>query len=220
MRATLLLAEPGRHARTRVILIPGAYQGAADLIEAGFALAIREAQLAVDLQLVDLELTHLTDRSVLGELHADLVPEARAAGCSQLWLGGISLGGFLALLYAERHPETCDGLLLLAPYLGNRMIFSDLERHLSAPANEQVEPPELAEERRIWRFIRERPAGSPPLRLGFGSADRFAVAHRLLARSLPPALVDEVPGAHEWPVWLQLWKNFLPRLLADPVAVS
>jgi pimeloyl-ACP methyl ester carboxylesterase len=174
----------------------------------------------VDLQLVDLELAHLTDRSILSELHAQLVPEARAAGCSQLWLGGISLGGFLVLLYAERHPEACDGLLLLAPYLGNRMILSDLERHVGAAASDLSEPAELAEERRIWRFIRQRPAGSPPLRLGFGSADRFAAAHRVMARSLPQALVDEVPGTHEWPVWLQLWKNFLARLSADPLPLS
>lgn len=214
MHATFVPAEPGRVSRTRVILIPGAYQGAADLIEAGFALAVREAQLAVDLQLVELELKHLTDRSMLSELAAQLVPQARAAGCSQLWLAGISLGGFLALLYAERYPAGCDGLLLLAPYLGNRMILTDMEQHLDA---RESESPELAEERRIWRFIRERPRGSPPLRLGFGSGDRFAAAHRLMARSLPQSAVDEVPGAHEWPVWLQLWRNFLPQLSADPV---
>jgi pimeloyl-ACP methyl ester carboxylesterase len=220
VRATLVCAESGRCASTRVILLPGAYQGPEDLINAGFARAVREAGLAVDLQLVDLELKHVTDRSMLEELHEHLVPEARAAGCCRLWLAGISLGGFLALLYAERHPEACDGLLLLAPYLGNRMILSDPERYLSSPAEGEPESPELAEERRVWGFIRQPPPGSPPLRLGFGSADRFAAAHRLMARSLPPAHVDEVPGGHEWEVWRQLWKNFLPwlRPLAVPVS--
>jgi hypothetical protein len=220
MRATLVPAEPGRHARSRLILLPGAYQGAADLIRAGFARAVSEAQLALDLQLVDLELNHLTDRSMLSDLHRLLIPEARAAGCTQLWLGGISLGGFLALLYAEHHPECCDGLLLLAPYLGNRMILNDLERQLAAPASEGAEAPELAEERRVWRFIRHPPPGSPPVRLGFGSADRFATAHRLMARSLPSAQVSEVPGAHDWPVWLQLWKLMLPHLAADVAPLS
>jgi pimeloyl-ACP methyl ester carboxylesterase len=217
MRATLVPAESGRCASTRVILLPGAYQGPEDLIDAGFALAVREAALAVDLQLVELELRHLTDRSLLGELQAHLVPEARAAGCSRLWLAGISLGGFLALLYAERHPAGCDGLLLLSPYLGNRMILADPERYLLPTADGEPGSPELEEERRVWGFIRRPPPGSPPLWLGFGSADRFAAAHRLMARSLPQAHVDEVPGGHEWAVWRQLWRNFLPQL--RPVAV-
>jgi pimeloyl-ACP methyl ester carboxylesterase len=220
MRAMLVPAEPGRPALSRVILMPGAYQGAADLIRVGFARAVSEAQLALDLQLLDLELNHLTDRSILSDLHASLIPEARAAGCTRLWLGGISLGGFLALLYAEQYPECCDGLLLLAPYLGNRMILNDLERQLAIPAGEQSEAPELAEERRVWRFIRQPPPGSPPVRLGFGSADRFASAHRLMARSLPPAQVTEVPGAHDWPVWLQLWKIMLPELAGVVAPVS
>lgn len=168
--------------------------------------------MPVDLLLVDLELAHLTDRSTLGKVREQLIPEARSAGCSQLWLAGISLGGFLALLYAERHPSTCEGLLLLAPYPGNRMILADIERFLSGTDPNPSEPSELAEERRIWRFLRQAPANAPTVRLGFGSSDRYAAAHRVMARSLPASQVDEIPGGHEWPVWLQLWRNFLSDL--------
>jgi pimeloyl-ACP methyl ester carboxylesterase len=212
MHSTLLCALPDRPAGTCVVLMPGAYHESKDFIAAGFARAAREARTPVDLLLVDPELAHLTDRSILSALHEQLIPKARSAGCHQIWLGGISLGGFLALLYAERHPDTCDGLLLLAPYPGNRMILGDIEHFLAVTDQSAPEPAELAEERRIWRFIRRAPPGSPTVRLGFGSSDRFAAAHRLMARSLPAAHVDEVPGGHEWPVWLQLWKNFLTDL--------
>jgi pimeloyl-ACP methyl ester carboxylesterase len=217
VRATLLLADPERRSDTRIVLLPGAFQSSTDLTEAGFPQSVRSAGLAIDLLLVDLELEHLTDRTLLSDLHARLA-EARAEGCSRLWLAGISLGGFLALLYAESHPGTCDGLLLLAPYLGNRVILSDPEHYLSADNCPEREPAELAEERRVWKFIRQPPAGSPALWLGFGRADRFATAHRLMARALPPAQVDEVPGGHGWPVWLQLWQNFLPKLQATALA--
>lgn len=216
MRATLLSAEPGRVAGTRIILIPGAYQGSKDFIAAGFEAALRDSQLAIDLVLLDLEMEHLTDRSMLDELHGRLMPEARLAGCTQLWLGGISLGAFLALLYAERHPGDCDGLLLLAPYPGNRMILGDIEKFLHASEG-QPEPAELAEERRVWRFLREPPPQSAQLWLGFGSADRYADAHRQMARSIPGTQVHEIPGVHDWPVWLRLWKQFLSGLDARMV---
>ncbi len=212
MRTTLLRAQPDRTASTRVILIPGANQASEDIVAAGFATAACEARADIDLLLVDLELKHLTDRSALAELHERQIPEARRAGCDQLWLGGISFGGFLALLYAERYPMACDGLLLLAPYPGNRMILGDIEGFLSAPEPDAPAAAELAEERRVWRLIRQPPAGSPPLWLGFGSSDRYARAHRLMASSLPPSHVHEVAGGHDWPVWLRLWRSFLSAL--------
>jgi len=49
--------------------------------------------------------------------------------------------------------------------------------------------------------------------LGFGSEDRFADGHRMLAAALPPEMVQVVPGGHDWPVWRQLWDNFLDTRL-------
>lgn len=219
MRATLLSAEPDRVAGTRIILIPGAYQGSQDFIAAGFGAALRESHLAIDLVLVDLEMEHLTDRSMLDRLHQRLIPEARIAGCTQLWLGGISLGAFLALLYAERHPAECDGLLMFAPYPGNRMILGDIDKFLNA-SEQDAEPAELAEERRVWRFLREPPPRSARLWLGFGSSDRYAAAHRQMARSMPGTQVHEIPGAHDWPVWLRLWQQFLSGLDARTIGAG
>ena len=38
-------------------------------------------------------------------------------------------------------------------------------------------------------------AGAPPLYLGWGAADRFAPAQRVLAEALPPQRVFTAPGA-------------------------
>jgi pimeloyl-ACP methyl ester carboxylesterase len=195
-------------APTRMVWLPGAYHAAQDFLAAGFAEAVRARQVAMDLTFVDLELEHVGDRSALQRLRSDIVLPARAAGVS-VWLGGISLGGLFALDYAALYPDELDGLCLLAPYLGNRRLTAEIAQ---APGLAAWQPGELAEtdeERRIWRYIKTRRAGSRPLYLGFGQDDRFSSAHELLAATLPSDSVDVVAGGHEWSTWSRLWENFL-----------
>ncbi len=188
--------------------LPGAYQTGQDFVAAGFAAAVRARRAALDLVFVDLELEHVGDRSALQQLRSTVVSPARAAGVS-IWLGGISLGGLLALDYAASYPDELDGLCLFAPYLGSRILTREIAQ---APGLTQWQPGELAEtdeERRIWRYIKARHAGSRPLYLGFGTADRFSAAHELLAATLPAESVDVIAGGHDWPTWSKLWENFL-----------
>jgi pimeloyl-ACP methyl ester carboxylesterase len=192
----------------RMVWLPGAYHAARDFLAAGFAEAVRTRRIALDLNFVDMELAHVGDRSALQRLRSDIVLPARAAGVS-IWLGGISLGGLFALDYAASHPDELDGLCLLAPYLGNRMLTAEIAQ---APGLERWQPGELAEtdeERRIWRYIKSRRDESRPLYLGFGREDRFAAAHELLAATLPADSVDVIAGGHEWSTWSRLWENFL-----------
>jgi enterochelin esterase-like enzyme len=195
-------------APTRMVWLPGAYHTAQDFLTAGFADAVARRRLALDLTFVDMELEHVGDRSLLQRLRSELILPARAAGIG-IWLGGISLGGLFALDYAASHLQDLDGLCLLAPYLGNRILTGEIAR---APGLAAWQPGELAEtdeERRIWRYIKNRRGDSPPLYLGFGRADRFSAAHELLAAALPPEFVDVVDGDHDWPTWSKLWENFL-----------
>jgi len=60
-------------------------------------------------------------------------------------------------------------------------------------------------------------AGLPPVYLGFGDADRYAGPSRILARALPPERVVVLPGEHDWPTWIRLWRALLTRL---PFAVT
>jgi pimeloyl-ACP methyl ester carboxylesterase len=208
MRSLPVPALSTAAAPTRMLWLPGAYHGAQDFLTAGFAEAVRTRHIALDLDFVDLELAHVGDRSALKRLRSDLVLPARAAGVS-IWMGGISLGGLFALDYAASHPDELDGLCLFAPYLGNRLLTTEIAR---APGLAAWQPGELAEtdeERRIWRYIKSRRADSRPLYLGFGRADRFAAAHELLAATLPAGWVDVIAGGHDWSAWSRLWENFL-----------
>ncbi len=197
----------------RMLWLPGAYHAAQDFLTAGFAAAVRARQAALDLVFIDLELTHVGDRSALRQLRTDSVLPARAAGVS-IWLGGISVGGMFALDYAASYPGEIDGLCLLAPYLGNRILITELSH---APELAAWQPGELAqfdEERRIWQYIKNRRADSLSLYLGFGRDDRFAAAHALLAATLPADSIDVIPGGHEWSTWVRLWENFLDSRFA------
>ena len=243
MRTLFEPVTAGAYAPTLMICLPAAYTGPDDFLQAGFLTAVRDRELPVDLAFAHLNLQHLTDRTILRRLRHEIVLPARAQGCESVWFCGISLGGFLALAYAEKYPDEVDGLCLLAPYLGNRIVAGEIEQ---AGGLERWQPGKLAaddDERRIWRFIQSvRADGSKgdgataqvePLataaalsardaaastraatmswHLGFGQEDRFAASHRMMAAALPPDRVHVIPGSHDWPVWRQLWDNFLDR---------
>ena len=196
-----------------MVWLPGAYHIALDFLAAGFVEAAHARRVGLDLVFVDLELEHVGDRSALLQLRSDIILPAHAAGVS-IWLGGISLGGLFALDYAASYPDELDGLCLLAPYLGNRILINEIA-HAAGIADWQ--PGELAEtdeERRIWSYIKGRSAASGPLYLGFGREDRFSAAHALLAAALPADSVDVIDGGHEWTTWAALWENFLESRFA------
>jgi pimeloyl-ACP methyl ester carboxylesterase len=192
-----------------MIWLPGAYQVAKDFLDAGFARAVQRRETPMDLGFVDLELQYLGDTSALRRLRDELVLPAPKMGGS-LWLAGISLGGMIALDYAATYPEDLDGLCLLAPYLGNRMLIAEIA---AAPELGAWQPGPLADddtERRLWRYLQAGTGRARPrVHLGFGRDDRFAAAHRLLAQSLPVDSVDRIDGGHDWRTWTQLWENFL-----------
>ena len=208
MSSLFLPASPDAAAPTRMAWLPGAYHGPQDFMNAGFASAVQRRGLALDLTFVDLAMQHVGDRGVIRRLRSEVILPARLAGRS-IWLGGISLGGLIALDYAASYPGELDGICLFAPYLGNRLLTAEIA---AAPGIAAWQPGKLAEtdeERRIWRYIKNSRADHQPLYLGFGTDDRFAAAHRLLAAALPPDSVDEIAGSHEWRTWSALWENFL-----------
>lgn len=207
-RALLEPARTGRIASQRVLLLPPAYARPEDFLREGFADAVRARGLDLDLELIEVRLKSVSDRSVLTQLD-ELIVAARTAGCHTVWLGGISLGAYLALACAERRSHTIDGLCLFAPYLGSHIVREEIERAGGVGGWEPGEPHEADEERRIWRFLKEEIRGPLPIHLGLGREDRFGARHRTLAAALDAANVDLVPGGHEWPVWRTLWERFL-----------
>jgi hypothetical protein len=121
--------------------------------------------------------------------------------------------------YAASNPGDLDGVCLLAPYLGSRILIREIAAASGLAAWAAGPAAESDEERRIWRFIQARhplarradarPWYRPSLYLGYGREDRFSDAHRLMAEALPAGAVDVVPGGHDFTTWTVLWENFL-----------
>lgn len=196
-------------ARTHLILLPGAYQSPEAVLQADFLGAVRRRAIDADLSVVDFEPEFLTDRSGLCALRDEVVSPSRSRGYAGIWLVGISLGGYHALDYLSRYPNEIDGVCLVAPYLGNRMIAGEIARAGGLAA---WSPGELApddDERRIWRFIKT--CAESPLRvyLGFGREDRFAEVQQIMAAALPSSACRIIAGGHDWNTWLALWETFL-----------
>jgi len=210
MRALRIPAPQHAGARACVVLLPGAFHEPEDFLRAGFDRAIHERGLAIELILVDPGLRHLTDRDWLGELPEQVLQPARATGCP-LWLGGVSLGGFMALRCAAGHPGLADGLCLIAPYLGNRIMAAEVAAQGGLAAWRPGACAEQDDERVVWRYLQGLGAAPPALYLGLGSQDRLGATQGLLARALPAAVIQTLPGGHDWPVWRLLWDNFLDR---------
>jgi pimeloyl-ACP methyl ester carboxylesterase len=196
----------------RVVLMPGAYHTPNQFLDAGFAQSVRASAERVELILAVPELAHLTDRRWLAGLHDEVIAPARAQG-TPVWLGGVSLGGFMALRFAAEYPQALDGLCLLAPYLGSRIVAAEIEAHADSPGW-QVNPVDAEDdERRIWQYVTtlEQSLSATRVFFGYGAADRFADTQRVLVRVLPKsrATVRVIAGGHDWLVWRALWDEFL-----------
>jgi pimeloyl-ACP methyl ester carboxylesterase len=196
----------------RIVLMPGAYHTPNQFLDAGFAEAIRQRARRVELVLAVPELAHLTDRRWLTALHDEVIAPAHAQRVP-VWLGGVSLGGFMALRFAAQYPSLLNGLCLLAPYLGSRIIAGEIGA-ATDPARWQ--PQDLADdddERRIWHYVATLAQSMPSTRVffGYGASDRFADTQRVLAQVLPAtrSTVRVIPGGHDWAVWRALWDDYL-----------
>jgi pimeloyl-ACP methyl ester carboxylesterase len=207
-------AHCARPVETLIVFLPGAYDHADDLAAHGFVAAVRARDIAADVALVDATLPFYRDRDVVTRLDADVIGPARARGIRHFWLGGISLGGLGSLVYANEHRGVVDGLLLIAPYLGERTTTAEIVASggLARWSPPGAIPPE-DDDRRLWRWAKAltttHDAALPSLYLGFGIDDRYAASHRVLAAALPPDRVFTVSGDHDWPAWQAAW----PRML-------
>lgn len=199
---------------TLLVFLPGAYDTPQDFIRHGFVSALRERNIAADIVLVDLHAGYYTAESAVERLHNDIVLPAQEKGYTQIWLVGISLGGYGSLLYARQHADEISGLFLMAPFLGNRTLLSEIAQTGLADwqvGNVQAED----DDRGLWSWLQgygdQRQAAYPPLHIGYGTEDRFTASNRTLAAVLPPNQVMTTAGGHDWLSWQRLWLAFLDR---------
>jgi pimeloyl-ACP methyl ester carboxylesterase len=202
--------------RTLVVLLPGRYDSPGDFGRAGFPEMAARAGAQVDMVAVDAHLGYYFKRIIVERLHEDVIVPARRR-YERIWLVGVSVGGTGSLAYAESHPENVDGIVLLAPFLGEEVVGEVA----AAGGLRGWQPPHpLAPDdyqRRLWAWLKRYEGGSEgeiPLYLGYGTRDSFARANGLLGEILPEERVFILPGGHDWRTWRALWEDLAPALVA------
>lgn len=209
---------PGGPARCLFVFLPGMGDRAGTFFEERFVSLARARGLSVDLIAADATLGYHTSGTFAERLEADVLGPARQKGYARTWLIGPSMGGFASLFYASQRPGQVDGVLALAPYLGDRELLEEIERAgglagWSAPPAAPSDGDNFQEQ--LWRWLKGvavEGLPGPVIWLGWGTEDRrLRDASALLAEALPRERVLRVPGGHEWGPWRALFTEFLER---------
>jgi hypothetical protein len=217
---TDFIAAPQK-AQRLVVVLPGRADDLQALRRSGITQAIQGAWPDADVVLTGLALGYYMEGGAEERLHTEVIAPARKRGYAQVWLVGASLGGMGALLYARAHPNQVDGLVLLAPYLGEKPLLDEIAaaggvaRWQPPPAPGAVNGDNFQPE--LWRYLQtwSRPPGPPPnVWVAYGHKDRLRGALPLIAPLLPPQHVLQPRGDHDWELWSPVTREVLSRVSA------
>jgi S-formylglutathione hydrolase FrmB len=193
---------------TLVIMMPGRGDRAEDFIREGFEQAGREH--GFDTIAADAHFGYYMKRSLLPRIHEDIVLPAREAGYRNIWFLGISMGGFGSLLYASENPEQVDGVILLAPFLGDEDGIEEIVAD-GGLASWDAESSSLKDyEIGVWKWLRD---SDTPVVLGYGESDAMAEGYRaVMTDVVEPSSTYTLEGGHKWTTWKPLWEQIAANL--------
>jgi pimeloyl-ACP methyl ester carboxylesterase len=206
---------PPKQAKCLMVLLPGAGDTAETFREKGFVEAIQGSGARVDVVAANATLGYYLRGTAAERIEIDVVAPLRTRGYEQIWVLGISMGGFGAFHYTQFFPEHVDGILALAPYLGDLSLGREI-RDAGGLAKWTPDPPapivEDNYQRQLWSWLHNVTTGKQPgpqIYLGYGDQDGLGAQDALLAQALPPDHVFHAPGGHDWGPWRALLLQFL-----------
>lgn len=191
-----------------VLVLPGIGDDLDSLQAGGIGDAIRKAWPDADVVLVEMTIGYYKDGRAMPDLHA-LVAREHERGIGEVWLVGASLGGMGAMLYDAAYPCDVDGVVLLAPYLGEDDILGQV-RHAGGIVRWEAPPAATPDagnwQAQMWRRAKvwSREGGDPRVWLAWGADDKFAPNMPLLLPAVPESHVVTGAGVHAWRSWTPL----------------
>jgi pimeloyl-ACP methyl ester carboxylesterase len=206
------LAHP---TRCLIVFLPGFKDDETAFTKHGFLDALRERHMAVDSVSTDLTIAYYPRHEVVERIQEDVLRPLAYRHYKQIWLVGVSMGGFGAVVLAEALGAHVAGMFLLSPFLGDLGDHGLLEEidHAGGLRAWDARPVENEDDqRRAWRYLKWaalHPEGPPVVFLGHGDNDVLGYGLRLLGDALPPDHVFVTPGNHDWSPWTTLWVRFL-----------
>lgn len=208
----------GAPAKCLLVLFPGARDRADTFAEEGFIEQIRASGLSVDVVSADATMGYYLQSIAAERLEADVLGPARAKGAyAQVWLLGISMGGYGTFHYAQAHPAHVDGIAAFAPFLGEEDVWGPIRANGGLA---RLQPPPVAPVNdqnygaQLWGYLHTltRPGVERPvLYLGTGNSDRLREPFEVLAAEVPKDHLFRTEGGHSWGPWRDLLRQFLSQ---------
>lgn len=203
-----------------MVVLPGRADDLRTLRRSGIVAAIHRSWPDTDVVLAELSMPYYLDGKASRRLHDEVIAPARRRGYRQIWLSGASLGGMGTLMYDQAYPGELDGLVLLAPFLGEAAILREING-AGGVVRWDAGPPQAITadnwQHELWRHVQalsRDPARARRVWLAYGDDDKLRKAMPLLAAVLPPEQVLVRPGGHNWRVWSSAMGEVLDA--ADP----
>ena len=200
----LLPSKEGSH--RLVVVLPGRRDRLESLRRSGVGEAIQRVWPDADVMFAELSMPYYMDRSAARRLHDEVLMPARRRAYTEIWLVGASLGGMGEMLYDRMYPGQVDGMVLLAPYTGERAIHDEiraaggLKSWTARPGGDATN----AWQSELWSHLKtwaDEPARTRNVWLAYGDNDYLREGMPLVAGLLPADHVRVVPGKHAWSTW-------------------
>lgn len=224
--ATLLAPAPQPDGeRALVVVLPGFGNAAEDLQAHGIAEAVHAHWPQADVILTSATFAYYKQRNIVERLHEDVIAPARAQGYRRIWLAGASIGGMGVVFYEHQHPGAMDGLVLLAPWLGDRNTLDEIAQAGGVAQWTPGPPPEAIDndnyERELWRVIKrwsDEPSTATRVWLICGDNDRLLRTSQLVSAALPPSHYTQLPGGHDWKTFLAATERIIQLMRQSPAS--
>lgn len=204
-----------------VVVLPGRRDRLESMRRSGVGEAIQRVWPDADVLFAELSMPYYLDRSAARRLHDEVLLPARRRAYTEIWLVGASLGGMGGILYDRMYPGQVDGMILLAPYTGERAIHDEIR---AAGGVRQWNPQQPADpedwQRELWTHLKTwsvEPERTRNVWLTYGDNDYLRAGMPLLAELLPAGHVIEKPGKHAWSSWVPMTENALRQIDAERV---
>lgn len=198
--------------KTLVVMLPGMGDRADTFVRESFESAGQ--QYGFDTVMVDAHFGYYRERILIPRLHEDVILPAREAGYERIWLLGVSMGGFGSLLYSANHPAQVAGVVLLAPFIGEKYVMDEIAESGGLMQWNPDQSGLPGYEVEVWAWLQEVTAtkSATPVILGYGLSDRLAKSYPILLEVLDPSQVYTIEGGHNWKTWRPLWDEIAPKI--------
>ncbi|GAB6197297.1 alpha/beta hydrolase [Lysobacter xanthus] len=217
----LLPSTEGSH--RLVVVLPGRRDRLESMRRSGVGEAIQRVWPDADVLFAELSMPYYLDRSAAQRLHDEVLLPARRRAYTEIWIVGASLGGMGEILYDRMYPGQVDGMILLAPYTGERAIHDEIRAAGGLARWSAAAKPASADDwqRDLWAHLKtwsKEPERARNVWLGYGEDDYLREGMPLVAGLLPQDHVIVRPGKHAWSTWTPMTEAIFRAIDAERAA--